>query len=33
MKATVNKFNRLLNEAIEENEMRFEECSLQQQCV
>ena len=33
VKATTNKFNRLLNEAIEENEIKFEKCSLQQQCV
>ena len=33
VKATVNKFNKLSNEAIEENEMKFKECSLQQQCV
>ena len=33
MKATANKFNKLSNEAIEEDEMKFEECSLQQQCV
>ena len=29
VKATVNKFNRLSNEAIEEDEMKFEKCFLQ----
>ena len=33
MKAIANKFNKLSNETIEEDEMRFEKCSLQQQCV
>ena len=33
MKAIANKFNKLSNEAIEEDEMKLEECSLQQQCV
>ena len=33
VKATINKFNKLSNEAIEEDEMKFEKCFLQQQCV
>ena len=33
VKAIANKLNKLSNEAIEEDEMKLEECSLQQQCV
>ena len=33
MKATANKFNKLSNEAIEKDEIKFEEYFLQQQCV
>ena len=33
MKAIVNKLNKLSNEAIEKDEIKFEECSLQQQCI
>ena len=32
MKATANKFNKLLNETNEENDVNFEECFLQQRC-
>ena len=32
MKAIANKFNKLSNEASEENNVNFEECFLQQQC-
>ena len=32
IKATANKFNKLSNEASEENDVNFEECFLQQQC-
>ena len=33
MRAIANKFNKLLNETIEEDEIKFEKCFLQQQCV
>ena len=33
VKTTANKFNRLSNEAIEEDKIKLEECSLQQQYV
>ena len=33
VKAIANKFNRLSNKTIEENEIKLEKCSLQQQCV
>ena len=32
IRAIANKFNKLSNEASEENNVNFEECSLQQQC-
>ena len=32
VKTTINKFNKLSNEASEENDVNFEECFLQQQC-
>ena len=33
MKAIANKLNKFSNETIEENEVKLEEYSLQQQCV
>ena len=32
VKTTINKFNKLSNEASEENDVNFEKCFLQQQC-
>ena len=32
VRITINKFNKLSNEASEENDVNFEECFLQQQC-
>ena len=32
MRATTNKFNKLLNETNEEDDVNFEECFLQSQC-
>ena len=32
VRATTNRFNKLFNEAREEDDVNFEECFLQQQC-
>ena len=32
VKTTINRFNKLSNEASEENDVNFEKCFLQQQC-